>query len=92
MSNVKVVEFSNAIDSAIMEKGDKGIHHVVTQYMFGQQKFLIGLLKKDTDEARISVVNEVVDGIKKAYRSCGVSGVENYVSTLSTRANGLESL
>lgn len=69
---VTAKEFATVISEAIMDKGAIGIQHVLTQYMFGEKKFLNGLLESTpTDVARMRVVSMVFDDIKEAFQSGG---------------------
>lgn len=72
MSKVTAKEFSTAIDNAIMAKGANGINHVLTQYMFGEKKFMNGFINKaNTEQERVVVINRLVNEIKVAYQEGG---------------------
>lgn len=97
MKQVTAKDFSTDISSAIMQKGSTGIQHVLTQYMFGEKKFLGGLLLKvDDDLKRMDIVNQVIDELKQAYQTGGernlVTVVEQLIEKSACKNSGLESL
>lgn len=97
MTKVTAQEFSADISSAIMSKGEMGIQHVLTQYMFGEKKFLTGLFTNAVDDReRLVIVNQVIQDIKKAYQSGGnrslVDVVEQLIEKSICKQNGFESL
>lgn len=96
MKQVTAKEFSTDISSAIMQKGSTGIQHVLTQYMFGEKKFLSGLLLNIDDVKRMDVVNQVIGDLKQAYQTGGernlVTVVEKLIEKSACKAGGFESL
>lgn len=95
MSKVTAKEFSADVSSAIMRKGATGINHILTQYMFGEKKFLDGLLFKVTDDKeRMVVVNKVVNDLQKAYQAGGEHSLTEFVTRLietsAAKKNGME--
>jgi len=97
MKHVTAKEFSTDISSAIMQKGSTGIQHVLTQYMFGEKKFLSGLLLKvDDDLKRMDIVNQVIEDLKRAYQAGGegnlVRVVEGLIEKSACKTGGFESL
>lgn len=96
MKQVTAKEFSTDISSAIMQKGSTGIQHVLTQYMFGEKKFLSGLLLNIDDVKRMDVVNQVIGELKQAYQTGGernlVTVVEKLIEKSACKTGGLESL
>ena len=94
---VTAKEFATVISEAIMENGATAIQHVLTQYMFGEKKFLNGLLDKNTtDENRMAVVTMVVDNIKEAFQAGGrrnlVVVLDHLIEKASAKKAGMEVL
>lgn len=97
MKHVTAKEFSTDISFAIMQKGSTGIQHVLTQYMFGEKKFLNGLLLKvDDDLKRMDIVNQVIEDLKRAYQAGGegnlVKVVEGLIEKSACKNGGFETL
>lgn len=97
MQQVTAKEFSTAISAAIMDKGATGIQHVLTQYMFGEKKFLSGLFFNVTDDLkRMDIVNQVINEIKQAYKTGGdrnlITVVEQLIEKSACKKNGFETL
>lgn len=94
---VNAKEFATVISEAIMDKGAIGIQHVLTQYMFGEKKFLNGLLESTpTDAARMAVVSMVFDNIKEAFQSGGrrnlVVVIDHLIEQSAAKKCGMETL
>jgi hypothetical protein len=97
MSKVTAKEFSKAVDTAIMERGSTGINHVLTQFMFGEHKFLNGLVAKaDQDQDRITIINQLVYDIKCSYQEGGLKAlhqtVERLIEKSAAQKSGFEVL
>lgn len=96
MNKVTAKEFSTDISSAIMQKGSTGIQHVLTQYMFGEKKFLSGLLFNVDDVKRMDIVNQVIGELKQAYQIGGernlVTVVEKLIEKSACKLSGMETL
>lgn len=93
MTKVTAQEFSADISSAIMDKGESGIQNVLTQYMFGEKKFLNGLFDNAVDDReRLGIVSQVIEDIKKVYKDGGEPSLNKLVRSLMNKADGIESL
>lgn len=93
MTKVTAQEFSADISSAIMDKGEMGIQNVLTQYMFGEKKFLTGLFDNAVDDReRLGIVSQVITDIKKVYQEGGEPSLNKLVRSLMNKADGIESL
>jgi len=93
MTKVTAEDFSAEISSAIMNNGEMGIQNVLTQYIFGEKKFLYGLFDNTkTDRDRLEILSQIINDIKIVYKNGGEPQLVKYVERLRIQSIGLETL